>query len=96
MNSIIFYFCTGEIDLFYVFLMTFISLVPTATFCHILSLIMELQHFQVVVFPPCNTLRRGYNNAAVVPCVCVRPSMDLVNTIETTPLCASWSNLATC
>ena len=49
-----------------------------------------------------NALRWGYSNAAVVPCVrpcvCVRPSgrpgVDIVNTIETTPLHVSLSNLA--
>ena len=39
-----------------------------------------------------NGLRRGYSNAAVVPSV--RPCVDLVNTIETTPLHVSLSNLA--
>ena len=45
---------------------------------------------------PRNALRWGYSNAAVVPCVCVCvcPSVDLVNTIETTPLHVSLSNLA--
>ena len=44
--------------------------------------------------------RWGYSNAAVVPCVracvrlSVRPSVDLVNTIETTPFHVSLSNLA--
>ena len=53
-----------------------------------------------VLLSPRNKLRWGYSNAAVVPCVCVcvcpwvRPSVDLVNTIETTPLHVSLSNLA--
>ena len=41
---------------------------------------------------PRNALWRGYSNAPVVPCV--RACVDLVNAIETTPLCASSSNLA--
>ena len=36
-------------------------------------------------------LRRGYSNAAVVPFV--RPCVDLVNTIKTTPLCVSFLKL---
>ena len=53
-----------------------------------------------VFLSPRNALRWGYINAAVVPSVraCVRPSVrpcaDLVNTIETTPLHVSFSNLA--
>ena len=50
-----------------------------------------------LLLSPRNALRRGYSNAAVVPsvCPCVCPSrFDLVNTIETEPLCASSSNLA--
>ena len=49
---------------------------------------------------PRNALRWGYSNAAVVPsvrpsvCGSVRPCEDLVNTIETTPLHISLSNLA--
>ena len=45
---------------------------------------------------PHNALRWGYSNAAVVPCVrpSVRPSVDLVNMIETTLLHVSLSNLA--
>ena len=52
------------------------------------------------ILSPRNALRWGYSNAAVVPCVCVcvcpcvRASVDLVNTIETTPLHVSLSNLA--
>ena len=43
-----------------------------------------------------NVLQWGYSNAAVVPCVrpSVHPCMDIVNTIETTPLHVSLSNLA--
>ena len=49
-----------------------------------------------VLLSPRNALRWGYSNAAVVPCVraSVRPSVDLVNTIETTLLHVSLSNLA--
>ena len=49
---------------------------------------------------PRNALRWGYSNAAVVPSVSqsvrpwFRPCVDLVNTIETTPLHISLSNLA--
>ena len=47
---------------------------------------------------PRNALLWGYSNAAVVPCVrvlgSVRPCVDLVNTIETTPLRVSLSNLS--
>ena len=57
----------------------------------------------VDLLSPRNALRWGYSNAAVVPCVrpsvppSVRPSVHgpyLVNTIETTPLHVSLSNLA--
>ena len=47
---------------------------------------------------PGNALLWGYSNAAVVPCVrvlgSVRPCVDLVNTIETTSLRVSMSNLS--
>ena len=46
---------------------------------------------EVLLFPR-NALRLGYSNAAVVPSF--RPSVDLVNTIETTSLNVSLSNLA--
>ena len=36
-------------------------------------------------------MRRGYSNAAMVPCV--RLCVDLVNTIKTTPLCVSFLKL---
>ena len=44
---------------------------------------------------PRNALRWGYSNAAVVPSVSpwFRPCVDLLNTIETTPLRVSLSNL---
>ena len=50
----------------------------------------------LMLLSPRNALRWGYSNAAVVPCVrlSVRPSVDLLNTIETTPFHVSLSNLA--
>ena len=49
------------------------------------------------VLSPRNALRKGYINAVVVPSVRVSVCLsrfDLVNTIETKPLCAYSSNLA--
>ena len=66
---------------------------------HALTYSAEILH--MTLLSPRNALQRGYSNAAVVPsvCVCVCPCVcpsrfDLVNTIETEPLCASSSNLA--
>ena len=55
---------------------------------------------EVSLLSPRNALRWGYSNAAVVLSVSqsvrpwFRPCVDLVNTIETTPLHISLSNLA--
>ena len=64
---------------------------PRITFsCCYVSVSIQL------LLSPRTMLRRVYSNAAVVPCVgaSVRPCMDLVNTIETTPLSVFSSNLA--
>ena len=54
----------------------------------------EREHVYFII--PAQRVARGYSNAAVVPSVrpSVRSCVDLVNTIETTPLLVSLSNLA--
>ena len=79
-------------------------MLPTETRSKILREMLQIQisrsNRHLTSLSPRNALRWGYSNAAVVPSVrpCVRgsirPCKDLVNTIETTLLHISLSNLA--